>query len=578
MAKITLLTRLKKVFGITTGTVPGTDTPTLVPGEVDRKTGTLKKVKFPDEALELLKYWLDDTYDNSETLKNRFDRYKALEFAYYNNSIVSKAVNLYADETIQESNQAEPIDVDAPSKKVTRYIKELFETLNINHDNLKDVAFNLALYGDKFWAMPSDGEDGYVESTPIDVYAVNDRLEFNAAEEAKKQTKKHAYGDFISNNTRLQALDKLLTKATDDISKFFKTYLFGFQLSKDLFLPPWNVAHFRVFSTQSEFAPFGRPLLINALAPFRQLQSVKNLMALARATVFPTKIFQVKTDEGMDPYSKWEVVNQAREQYTNLGNSATGKEQFTLDSEVWLPEGLISFDSQESRLNLDQIADVEMFRDDLIMATDIPKGYLIVDRSTFGTSSQALLAQHKPFARKVYHLQSCILKEIAQIVRLHFVMTGDYDYDTPFTLSMAFPSVEESSDRLRIKSDTLRLAKDVIDNIGQAVGLDRDEALPLDIVKDIFSRFSFLDGEDVEMWINQVIDVRAATDSQLEETKRERVSPELITETYFQTIKSTKLHEGVIGQKHIYTSYNIDPMQQIYIDLFAKNKEKDLKG
>ncbi len=33
---------------------------------------------------------------------------------FYNNSIFSKSVNLYADETIQEDVQAETVDVDAP--------------------------------------------------------------------------------------------------------------------------------------------------------------------------------------------------------------------------------------------------------------------------------------------------------------------------------------------------------------------------------------------------------------------------------------------------------------------------------
>lgn len=580
MAKDSLLTRLRKRFQFTTGTLPNSNAKAVLPAEITDK-GTLRKVRFKDENLELLKYWLEDTYDNAETLKDRFERNRALEFAYYNNSIFSKAVNLYTDETLQEDKQLEPIDIDSPNKKVVKYIKELFEVLDISHEKLRDIAFSLALYGDKFWVTPSDDEKGYLETVPIDVYSVQDRLEFNAADEAKKRARKRSYGDFINNNNRLQMLDGLLTNSTDDYSKYFKTYLFGYQLNKDLFLPPWNVTHFRMFNTQSEFAPFGRPLMINALAPFRQLQSSKNLMALGRATSFPIKVYEIMTDESMDPVSKWEAVNTAREQFKNLGNEPTGKEQFTMDSEVWVPKDLIAFNSFETRMNLDQIADVEMLRDDLIMATDIPKGYLIVDRGAFGTSSQALLAQHKPFARKVYQIQSSILKEIAQMIRLHFVMTDEFPYETPFELSMSFPSTEESSDRLRIKSDTLRLATDVITNIGQAVGLDRDEALPIDIVKQVFTNLSFLDGEDIEAWLDMVSASRS--ESQLSENGRkklkERFSIQLVKEAYFKSKKDLFLHEGVIGQKHLYSSFNIDPDQKIYLELFAKTKpDKNLEG
>ena len=59
-----------------------------------------------------------------------------------------------------------------------------------------------------------------------------------------------------------------------------------------MYLPPWNVPHFRRFSTKSEFYPFGRPLFINCIAPFRQLQASKNLMALARAAKFPKEHFE----------------------------------------------------------------------------------------------------------------------------------------------------------------------------------------------------------------------------------------------------------------------------------------------
>jgi len=581
MAKTdTFFTRLKKRFKITVGTLPDSKIKVPVPAEV--VDGKLRKVKFKDENLKLLKYWLEDTYDNAETLKNRFDRYRSLEFAYYNSSIFSKAVNLFPDETMQQDVQADTLLVDSPNKKVVKYINELFEILDISENKLRDIAFSLALYGDKFWIMPTEEDTGYIESIPVDVYSIQDRLEFNAADEAKKRARKRSYGDYVNKNNRLQMLDALLSNSNNDISKYFQTYLFGYQLEKDVFLPPWNVMHFRMFNTQSEFAPFGRSIMINALAPFRQLQSSKNLMALARATGFPIKVFSVEVDESMDPASKWEAVNLAREQFSNLGVDATGKEQFTMDSEVWVPSGLISFDSVESRVNLDQIADVEMLRDDLIMATDIPKGYLIVDRGAFGTSSQALLAQHKPFARKVYHIQSAMLKEITQMVRLHFLMSGAFDPETPFTLSMAFPSTEESSDRLRIKSDTLRLAKDVLDNIGSAVGLERGESLPIEMVQQVFTSLSFLDGEDIDNWVQMITDDKASDESQLNESKRKHIrevlNPQLIKESYFISVKNLHFQEGIIGQKHLYSSHNIDPYQQICLDLFSSPDNKELKG
>lgn len=589
---------LRNIFGIGVTRNKQLDKDQFAIANKDYERGSKQPKVFnnlPDEIQKLYKLWLDDTYENSNTLKNRMSRYSSLEYAYYNSSLISLTTDLYADETLQTESQREVLNIDAKDKKVQKYIKELFDKIGVNSQLIRSLAWNITLYGDAFCIVSANKEEGYTELVPIDVYTVKDRFEFKASEVRKKMNKAKKFNSYVKSDSRLTALSKLLDKELTNYADYFRSYLFGFDLGNDLYLPPWNILHFKSFTTQSEFWPFGRSALINSLAPFRQLQAGKNLMALTRATNFPVKYFKVKTGESVDPASQWEVVQEAKEEYHNLGNEQTGAEEFAANSSVWLPENLIDFEQIENRTDLDKIADIEMLRDDLIMGTKVPKGYLVVDKSSFGTSGQSLLRQHKPFARAVYQIQTAILEQFTQLVRLHFAMTGDYSYDTDFEISMNFPMVEEARDRIQTKNDTLRLAKDTADNLGQALGLDRGEALPPDVVKQIFGKLSFLSDEDIHEWVKATMDQKEQgveenseqgmlaytkdTDRarKLVEKYTDNEFDEIVRESYYQARKGLK--EGVLANKHFYTSENMSSFDKKLLDIISKNRKSgELKG
>lgn len=585
-----IIDKLKSIFKITSiKTNDVSNVNTLYPGTVN-KSGNLKKVKFPDELQKLYSYWLKDSFETSETLKNRINRYTDLSYAYYNNSIFSKSVNLYADEAVQGEEGSEVLIADAKDTKLKKYIVNFLNELDINNaQKLNNIAFNLVLYGDAFQVNSIDMKNrkSIIDITTVDVFDIGARLEFNASRIGKEIRQNSKWQSFLNSNNRIKALSQILNnmnKDGEDYSQYFKNYLFGYWLSGEIYLPPWNVNHYRVFTTISEFAPYGRPIMINSLAPFRQLQAGKNLMALARASNFPIKKFSVKVDENMDQGDQWETVNELREDYHNLGYDPTDSEQFSMNSEIWVPENLIDVELIEPRMNLDDIADIEMLRDELIMATDIPKGYLIVDRSSFGTSGQSLLRQHKPFARSVYKIQTAMLEQISQLIRMQFVISGSYDYDTPFELSMPFPEIEESSDRLRMKNDTLRLAKDILDNIKDAIGLDRNESLPPEVVKDVFSQISFLDDEDINSWVDKINQSKDSGDDNKDGGGRggfygskkfvnsnklkERLNKKLIEDCAYE-VRSQQIKENIANSRHHYSSYNITSDQRLQLELLG---------
>lgn len=623
-----VVNRLKKIFGITMGTKAvksvSTNSP-VVPGTYNRETNRVDVVKFSSQNQKLLDYWMNDVFDSPETLKERVNRYKDLDYAYYNSPIISMAIDLYTDETVQADSQSQILQVTAKESKVEKYINEFFEKLGVTQKLIRNVAFDLALYGDHFWVNVTKGNEGITRIIPIDVYSVTDRMEFNAIR-VQEQMKQRGI-DPIQRSTKASRLDALIKIYKEDVmdedySQFFKTFLFGYVLSETQYLPPWNVTHFRRYATKSEFAPYGRPILINSISPFKQLQTSKNLMALARVNKFPRETFGVDTAETMTEASKWEAVNQARQEFENLGADPTNKDQFAIGGQIWYPKDIVDYSLEENTISMDDIADVEMLRDDLIMGTRVPKGYLIVDQASFGTSGQALLQQFKPFGRAVYSNQSVIMEELANLIRLQWVMTGDFPIDTEFELTMSFPVVEESADRTRAKSDSFGLAKDIIDGIATVVGLETSE-LPPDVVKDILATFSFLSKEEIDDWVDLSIKKKekdkkegeykdpdtipanslggqgfgddnedssngntfSSTDgnyfehyyrrkhplseAQVQERLR-RISKPLIKEQYFKSKRKLRMIEGVSNKRHYFSPFEIDGDQRKYFEIVKK--------
>ena len=573
--------RLRNLYGIALVKPKGASDKIPYPGKYNRDTDKIRPVKFSSELEQLYKFWLQETYDSTETLKNRIERYRDLDYMYYNNTIMSMSTELYADETVQADSQSQVIQVNGENRNVEKYIVEFFEKIGITQKILRSCAFDICLYGDCFWVNVTDGEEGIIKVVPVDVYSVIERFEYSAIEAQKLiKERERVYKNLIGKSSRLAKLTKMLqVEGNKDLSHYYLNYLFGYQMEDDIYLAPWNVSHFRRFSTKSEFYPYGRPLFINCIAPFRQLQASKNLMALARAKKFPIEHFEVETSDSMTEAEKWQRVDEARHEWFNLGINETAKEQFASGSSIWTPKGLLTFNIIENRMNLSDIDDIELLRDDLIMGTRIPKGYLIVDRASFGTSGQALLQQFKPFGRAVYTIQSAILEELVNLVKLQFVMTGDFDYNTDFEITMTFPVIEESQDRLRVKNDTLRLANDVVTNLQSALGLGRGEAIPPEVVTDIFGKLSFLTPEDVENWVNQI-----SQNEEINETKKKaimkkingRLNENIVRETILKSKRRLKMEEGVLGNRHYMTSFKVDRHKEITLQLIAEEKDNKI--
>ena len=522
--KSSYINRLSSVFGFRAkkGTPGGQDLPSKIGMEFVRVDLNNDAYRFKNAALgsvfkseklteNLEKYF--DAYMTETTLsyndiQDRQRRLNELSFFYYNDNFGYRVVELCAAEATQLDVQDRILTVESPNSNFSAKCYELFARWGITQPRLQQVCHDLELYGESFWSHKI-GMNGVESIKPLKVNSIMERLEFNPVHMAEYLAQKNGY--LAANKNRQQKIQALVdiikNKKTMDLDEnladSFDSKLIGYELYDGMMCPPWEITHFRYNAENSEFYPYGRPPLLGCIAPFKQCFSSMMLQGLARQMSFPITMYKVKGAEGMGPDVQFEHVNTVREEYDNLGVAAdvAGGEVYTVNTKMWIPDGLIDVDVKESKCDIDFVGDIELYQDRVAIASGVPKAYLDQEFGGFGNSGISLTEQYKPFARHVYTIQSACLEGIGELIRLHFAITGEFDYNTPFILSMRFPAEEMGQEKREARQASLEMAGGVMDLITRALGLEEGEPLPEDVVTDILSKYSFLDPTDIQKWM-----------------------------------------------------------------------------
>lgn len=568
--------RLLKHYSITTKRDNGVRK--LYPAKIDYETGDIRPVNLDTDVQRYFKNWVNDLVGNDE-LRNRFERYKSLDFMDANGGYINLALKLYSNETITPDESGKIINVFSKDKKVEAYINDFFNRIGIDRSLLENLSYEIAKYADSFWIRSIEPQLGITEVTPVSPYQVSKRIEFSAIDQMKKETKN--YQSYAANAINQQDLVDLLTAKlkSNDYADTYKRYLFGFALEENkVLLPPWAMSHFRRFSTQSEFSPYGRPLLINSLSIFREYKSSQNLQAMARVANFPKEVFQVVTDPNMTPTEKMLAVNEIRQEYQNFISITNGKEDYGIFGSIWTIKDSFEYELLSPNIDLGNVADIELLQNELIASTLIPKAYLISEG--WGDSGKALLQQSKIFAREVYTNQTAILSELTDLVKTQFVLLDLFDKeDTEFELQLSYPIKEQSKDNLEIQKDSMDFANAIISNLQTALAID---SIPTSVAKDILNKYAGFDKKDLDAWMK---DIEGSVDLEINKFDQDlgkpkyteklqkalgRLSEDVVRESYFNAKKKMGLNEGTFNNVHYYSSWKDNKSTKLKYEMTRK--------
>ena len=452
--------------------------------------------------------YLKETSLSYADIQERQVRLNELSFMNYNDPFISRCVKLVADEATQIDVQNRILSVESPNIAFSQKCYELFSIWGITPSRIHAACYDLQLYGEAFWGHKVTLR-GVENIKPIGVNVIKERLEFNPQKMAEFLAQRDGF--MKTNKNRLSKLQTLIQNYKDgtaidygeNLADMFDSKLLGFELEDGLIAPPWTITHFRVDSDHSEFHPYGRSPLLHCLAPFKQSYSTIALQGLARSMSFPVTLYKVKTVEGISPGKAFELVNNVREEYDNIGltPASAGSEVYTVNTKIWLAESLMDVEIKEAKADIDFVGDLEIYQDRVAIAAGVPKSYLDQEFGGFGNSGIALTEQYKPFARHVYTIQTAFLEGLGMLIRLHFAITGEFDYNTPFVLSMRFPASEYGDEQREARQASIELSQSIMELITSALGIEEGEPLPEDVIVDVLSKYTFLDATDIQKWV-----------------------------------------------------------------------------
>lgn len=480
----------------------------------DGKVQTVKEM-LPPRVQQLFDYWMQSCHDNAASYENRKQLYQDMEMIYYNSPLISRAMNMVADEVVQADVNMRSISVEAKPKQKA-FIEKMFDDLNIDKF-LRPTAFNIIQFGDAGWIPVNDGNT-MSEILPIDIYDLIDRIEFTPHEVKKELEDKASVLTKLSTLERVKALIDAVTSESDYAS-YFKSYLFGFQIG-DFVLPPWRFIHFRNYTDKSPFAPFGIPYFIHAVAPYRQYDAAMALQVAARGAKFPLDVYKMNLPNVMSPVDKLDRVIEFISELDNSGLRDVKKEGIGIGERLITIADLFEYDQITPNIDLDKIDDIELLRDEIILATGLPRNFLDPNNGSFGNSGVSLMQQFKPFARAVFQIQSHLLDGIAQLIKINMIQSGEFTMDElDFQLTMPYPESQMNPELVDSQKDLLDLATSIVDTlrdkiIGDAEGVE----LPDELVTQVFTQILPYDQKRIKDWIGLLKKAKKdATEQQAEE-------------------------------------------------------------
>lgn len=507
-----------------------TDKGNLIPTEHvrDKNGKELPKVKPIDmpSAMESAYQYLVSNMSTAPYMDNafRFLRYKDMKSACTTEPILETAVKIYVSEAYTSEYGKNLVQIKAKDSKLEKYFYKWFEDVGFTENVIRDIFTNLVMYGDAFWlnGIDMEGNGGITTITPIDPFLVADRIEFNVGMVNEKQEWFRMALNLANTYPSLQQIvDIVSQKNVEDISALYKSYLFGYTLklwaeeengdSQDVKnvkgVPPWCISHCRLFTTDKDFFPFGKPMFLSAIPTFKSYKTTQLLIDMLRSQSFPREHYSIKCDENSDPFTRNMRISEAKNFLEGITPQTQNQDGLSVGSKIYSCEGLVDYDLLDPSIDLDALGDLEQKKYSMCMSTGIPMTYLCPEEGEGlgGDNAEKLYYLNKIFQRRVDALRRAFLEELDKTFRMHLLLTEEFDGDkSEFELSILNPVEDMTSDKISQISDVFSLAKDILDTLATSFGLERGESLSPKIVKSVLSMYLPLEKDLISQWVDEV--------------------------------------------------------------------------
>lgn len=324
------------------------------------------------------------------------------------------ALDIYADDGTQENTKKELFELNTENSIIKTEVHRFVKQVKLDR-SIWDIIRNVAKYGDCFVENVVDlnnveaGIQRLKILNPNFVYRVEDKYGY-LKEFIQEIPKKNAMVDSYA-----------MTFEPDKQKKNF------IRLDKD------QLIHFRKFTSDANYYPYGKGIFAYAVRAFKSLILMEDAMLIYRIQRAPERrAFYLET--GNLPQTKVEafverIKNKFKKQPLFNVNSNSVDQQYnplSVDEDFFIPvrngQGT-KIEVLPGAQNLGETDDVAYFRDKMLAALKVPKDF-IVEKDKSPERKANLSQLDVKFAKSVHRLQRDVEAGLNVLLKRHLTLIG----------------------------------------------------------------------------------------------------------------------------------------------------------
>jgi len=369
--------------------------------------------------------------------RQRYKRYEEMD----EYPEVAAAFDIYADDSTQKSSDNHRWIIKSEYDFIKDEVEELFEKTRLDKFYW-DITRNTVKYGDCF---------------------IETILDVNRPKLGIQKIKVLNPNYIIRVEDEFGYLQKFLQEIPQkDSVSTVPGALADLASSKFINLDKNQLIHFRLYTSDPAFYPYGKSVAAPAVRVFRSLRLMEDAMLIYRLQRAPERrIFYV--DVGNLPTSKAEVfMERLKEKFkkekfynSNTGNVDSRYNPLSADEDFFVPHRNnkgTKIETLPGAQNLGEVDDVKYFRDKLLAALKIPKDY-IVEKDKSPERKANLSQLDAKFARVITRVQKCMEIGFEVLVKRHLILKGiEERYIKDLVITLPDPSDLFAKRRLELEN------------------------------------------------------------------------------------------------------------------------------
>tara|TARA_A100001515_G_scaffold118594_1_gene100896 strand:+ start:2491 stop:4257 length:1767 start_codon:yes stop_codon:yes gene_type:complete len=359
---------------------------------------------------------------------------------------VGAAFDIYADDCTQKDTQHRRWHIKSDSPQVVKEVSNLFESIELDRVYF-DICRNVVKFGDCFTELIADVNEPERGIRKIKVLNPNYIIRVE--------------NDYGYLKTFLQQIPEK-NSFEPSVPQMDET---GTNTSKFIELDKNQIVHFRLFTSDPKFYPYGKSVAAYGVQTFRSLRLMEDAMLIYRLARAPERrIFYI--DVGNLPTSKAELFMERvkekfkKEKYFRNKGIDNRYNPLAADEDYFVPikgQQSTRIETLPGAQNLGEVTDVSYFRDKLLAALKVPRDYVVETKDKAPDRKANLSELDVKFARACARIQHDIEVGLELIAKRHLAMKN-FPISLINSVKIQLPDPSDRFTKRKLEIDSARLA------------------------------------------------------------------------------------------------------------------------